>query len=73
LQNGLPLDINVYESCQWSVIADLTEQSAKQDGTPVVVPDFTRGAWREITPLGIETVNLNLDVNKAKTDAQMSV
>jgi hypothetical protein len=39
----------------------------------VVVPDFTRGAWQEIAPLGIETVNLNLDVNKAKTDAQMSV
>ena len=73
LQNGLPLDINVYESCQWSVIAELTETSAKNDGAPIVVPDFTRGAWKEIPALGIETVHINLDADKAKTDKQLSV
>lgn len=73
LQNGLPLDINVYESCQWSVIAGLTEESSKKDGSPVVVPDFTRGAWKDIVPLGIETVNINFDLNKAKTGRQMNV
>ena len=73
LQNGLPLDINVYESCQWSVIAELTEQSAKKDGAPIIVPDFTRGAWKELPPLGIESVKFDLDVNKAKTSKQMSV
>ena len=73
LQNGLPLDINVYESCQWSVIAEFTEESAKKDGAPVIVPDFTRGAWTEITPLGIETVKINLDADKAKTDKQLNV
>lgn len=73
LQNGLPLDINVYESCQWSVLAELTETSAKNDGAPVTVPDFTRGAWKEIAPLGIESVNINLDADKAKTDKQLSV
>ena len=73
LQNGLPLDINVYESCQWSVLAELTETSAKNDGAPVTVPDFTRGAWKEIAPLGIESVNIKLDADKAKTDKQLSV
>lgn len=73
LQNGLPLDINVYESCQWSVLAELTERSAQHDGMPVEVPDFTRGAWKEITPLGIETVDLTLDADKADGGQQLSV
>jgi len=72
LQKGLPLDINVYESCQWSVIAELSEISAKQDGMPVVVPDFTRGAWRELRPLGIETVKIHLD-GSAEAGQQMNV
>ena len=73
LQNGLPLDINVYESCQWSVLAELTETSAKNDGAPVEVPDFTRGAWQELKPLGIETVKLDLDADKAKAGKQLNV
>ena len=73
LQNGLPLDINVYESCQWSVLAELTETSAKNEGAPVEVPDFTRGAWREIKPLGIETVKLDLDADKAQAGQQLNV
>lgn len=73
LQNGLPLDINVYESCQWSVIAELSEKSAEQDGAPIEVPDFTRGAWAELPPLGIETVKLDLDADKADGGKQLSV
>ncbi len=73
LQNGLPLDINVYESCQWSMLAELTEISARNDGASVVVPDFTRGAWKEMAPLGIETVKLNLDADKAQSGQQLSV
>jgi hypothetical protein len=73
LQNGLPLDINVYESCQWSVIAGLSELSAKNDGMPVEIPDFTRGAWKSIPPLAIETVKLDIDVNNAQAADQLSV
>ncbi len=73
LQNGLPLDINVYESCQWSVLAELTETSSKHDGAPVEVPDFTRGAWKEIQPLGIETVTDDFLNKDAKAGQQMSV
>ncbi len=72
LQNGLPLDINVYESCQWSVLAELTEISTKNDGAPVEVPDFTRGAWQTIKPLGIETVKLNIETN-VEAGQQLSV
>ena len=72
LQNGLPLDINVYESCQWSVIAELSEISNANDGAPVEVPDFTRGAWQELAPLGIETVDLELNQD-AKAGQQLNV
>ncbi len=72
LQKGLPLDINVYESCQWSVIAELSEISNANDGAPVEVPDFTRGAWQELAPLGIETVDLKLDQD-AKAGQQLNV
>lgn len=72
LQNGLPLDINVYESCQWSVLAELTEISSTHDGMPVEVPDFTRGAWKDLKPLGIETVKIDLDAN-AQGGQQLSV
>ena len=73
LQNGLPLDINVYESCQWSVLAELTETSSRHDGAPVEVPDFTRGAWRTLTPLGIEAVDEAFLNKDAKAGQQMSV
>ena len=46
---------------------------AKNDGAPVEVPDFTRGAWQELKPLGIETVKLNLDADKAKAGQQLNV
>ena len=53
LQNGLPLDIDVYDSVLWSSLVPLTEQSVLKRGQSVDVPDFTRGAWRTAKPLGI--------------------
>ncbi len=73
LQNGLPLDINVYESCQWSMLAELTEISTLNDGAPVIVPDFTRGAWKDIKPLGIETVKLDIDTTNSEAGKQLNV
>ena len=73
LQNGLPLDINVYESCQWSVLAELTEISAINEGMPVEVPDFTRGAWKTLAPLGIENVKMDFDDKKAHAGKQLNV
>ncbi len=45
LNNGLPLDINVYDSALWSAIAPLSELSVENGSAPVAIPDFTRGAW----------------------------
>lgn len=53
LQNGMPLDQNVYEGCYWSAVGPLSEKSVKEDGMPQVFPDFTRGNWKSTQPLDI--------------------
>lgn len=53
LQQGLPLDQNVYEGCLWSAVAPLSERSVASGGAPQNFPDFTRGRWRETNPLQI--------------------
>jgi hypothetical protein len=45
LQNGLPLDMDVYDLAEWSAIVPLSEISLKNGSAPVEVPDFTRGYW----------------------------
>ena len=49
LQNGLPLDMNVYDGVEWSCIGPLTELSVENNSAPVAFPDFTRGAWKKLT------------------------
>jgi hypothetical protein len=53
LQQGLPLDQNVYEGCLWSAVAPLSEQSVAADGAPQSFPDFTRGRWAKTKPLEV--------------------
>lgn len=40
LQQGLPLDIDVYDAAEWSCIAELSRLSAVQGGIPVAFPNF---------------------------------
>ena len=47
LNNGLPLDINVYDSVMWSAITPLSELSVSLDSQPIAFPDFTGGNWKE--------------------------
>ncbi|MCC8035194.1 MAG: Gfo/Idh/MocA family oxidoreductase [Rikenellaceae bacterium] len=47
LRYGLPLDQDVYDAAEWSSLVELTEISARCNGRPVEVPDFTRGAWNK--------------------------
>jgi hypothetical protein len=54
LQNGIPLDQNVYEGCFWSVVGPLSELSAAQGGMPQQFPDFTRGGWKTTLPLSVD-------------------
>ena len=58
LRNGLPLDMDVYDLASWSCLCEVTEKSQARRGAPVEVPDFTRGGWKTMKPLGIETVDL---------------
>ena len=48
LQNGLPLDMNVYDGVTWSAVIPLSEFSVANGSYPVKIPDFTRGAWDKI-------------------------
>jgi hypothetical protein len=56
LQNGLPLDIDVYDTALWSSLVELTERSVLKRGASIDVPDFTRGSWKTAEPLGIVEV-----------------
>ncbi|WP_223034526.1 Gfo/Idh/MocA family protein [Hanstruepera marina] len=47
LNEGLPLDINAYDSVLWSAITPLSELSVANKSAPTVVPDFTGGSWQK--------------------------
>ncbi|MFV0535759.1 MAG: Gfo/Idh/MocA family protein [Dysgonomonas sp.] len=51
LQNGLPLDQDVYDAVEWSCLMELTEISVLNDSMPVEIPDFTRGDWDKVQGL----------------------
>ena len=45
LQNGLPLDMDVYDLAEWCSVIELSRISIENNNAPVEVPDFTRGYW----------------------------
>jgi predicted dehydrogenase len=51
LNNGLPLDQDVYDAAEWSSVIELSQVSVANQGMPVRMPDFTRGAWKELKEL----------------------
>jgi hypothetical protein len=53
LREGIPTDMDVYDAAAWSVIAPLSQASVADRARSVDVPDFTRGKWREWSPLEI--------------------
>jgi predicted dehydrogenase len=55
LHTGEPMDMDVYDGAAWSAVSELSERSIAGRSGSVDVPDFTRGAWRNRTPLGIVT------------------
>ena len=48
LQNGLPLDMDVYDLAEWCCLAELGELSMDNGCAPVAFPDFTRGEWNTV-------------------------
>ena len=77
LQNGEPLDMDVYDLAATSCVCELTETSIRKGSKPVSIPDFTRGNWRNVKPWGIVNVDLKkmgLDSSGVKKDeAALSV
>ena len=58
IQNGLPLDMNVYDLASWCCLCELTEKSADNRGRSMDIPDFTRGGWKTAPKLGLVDVDL---------------
>lgn len=48
LQNGLPLDMDVYDLAEWCCLAELGSISMDNNCTAVAFPDFTRGHWNDV-------------------------
>ena len=44
---GLPLDMDVYDGLDWSVVTPLSATSVQLGSIPVKFPDFTRNKWKE--------------------------
>ena len=45
LQNGLPLDMDVYDMAEWCALGELGALSMDNNSASVAFPDFTRGYW----------------------------
>jgi hypothetical protein len=58
LQNGLPLDTDVYDLAAWSAMVELTRKSVESGSKPVKCPDFTRGAWKAAKAFTIDEIDL---------------
>lgn len=48
LQNGLPLDMDVYDLAEWCSLAELGTLSMDHNNASVAFPDFTRGHWNDV-------------------------
>ena len=48
LQNGLPLDMDVYDMAEWCALAELGAISMDNGCAAVAFPDFTRGHWNDV-------------------------
>ena len=48
LENGLPLDIDVYDMAEWRALTELGALSMDNNCAAVTFPDFTRGHWNEM-------------------------
>jgi predicted dehydrogenase len=53
LHQGQTPDSVVYDAAAWSSLIELTSKSVATGSLPVPVPDFSRGLWRSLAPLGI--------------------
>ena len=53
IRQGVTPDSVVYDAASWSSILELSTRSVASKSSPVNIPDFTRGLWKTMKPLGI--------------------
>jgi predicted dehydrogenase len=53
VRRGITPDSVVYDAAAWSCIVELSTRSVAAGGMPVGFPDFTRGHWKTMKPIGI--------------------
>ena len=53
IRNRTPFPQDVYDAATWSVITPLSIASVAQNGATVDFPDFTRGKWKERSPVEV--------------------
>ena len=53
LRQGVTPDLTVYDAADWSSLLEVSARSVKEGSMPIACPDFTRGGWKDIRPLGI--------------------
>jgi len=58
LQNGLPLDTDVYDLAAWSSVVELSDRSVRGGSVPVRFPDFTQGGWETAKPFTVDGIDL---------------
>ena len=59
LQNGLPLDTDVYDLATYSSIVELTERSVNAGGKEIEFPDYTRGGWKTAKPFTVDEIDID--------------
>ena len=59
LQNGLPLDTDVYDLATYSSIVELTEKSVNARSAAIDFPDYTRGGWKTAKPFTVDEIDMN--------------
>lgn len=57
LQNGLPLDTDVYDLAAWCAVGELSERCVR--GRRIEeFPDFTRGGWKTAAAFGVKDIDM---------------
>ena len=53
IKSGATPDSTAYDAASWSSILELSARSVGTGSCPVNIPDFTRGLWKTLQPLGV--------------------
>ena len=59
LQNGLPLDTDVYDLATYSSVVELSERSINNRSAAIDFPDYTRGGWKTAQPFTVDEIDMD--------------